>query len=51
MVHFALAGDQHVARLRADTTAQPGDQLALAIRPGAYHLFANDEAGRRLNTP
>ena len=49
MVHFELAGFQHVARLGADTPARPGDQLALAVRPGAYHLFANDAAGRRLN--
>ncbi len=49
MVHFELAGDQHVARLSPDTAAQPGDTLALAIRPGAYHLFAGDEAARRLN--
>ncbi len=49
MVHFELAGSQHVARLSADTSAQPGDQLALAVRPGAYHLFANDETARRLN--
>jgi multiple sugar transport system ATP-binding protein len=49
MVHFEFAGEHHVARLNADTPAQPGDQLALAVRPGAYHLFANDDAGRRLN--
>ncbi len=49
MVHFELAGSQHVARLSADTIARPGDCLALAVRPGAYHLFAGDEFGRRLN--
>jgi len=40
MVHFELAGSQHVARLSADTPVQPGDQLGLSVRPGAYHLFA-----------
>jgi len=49
MVHFELAGGQHIARLSPDTTTQPGDKLALSIRPGAFHLFASDEAGRRLN--
>jgi multiple sugar transport system ATP-binding protein len=49
MAHFELAGQQHIARLGADTTARPGDQLALAVRPGAYHLFASDSAGLRIN--
>ncbi len=49
IAHFELAGQQHIARLGADTPARPGDQLALAVRPGAYHLFAGDAAGRRIN--
>jgi multiple sugar transport system ATP-binding protein len=48
MAHFALAGNNHVARLPADARVQPGDRLPLAIRPGAYHLFAAPD-GRRLN--
>jgi multiple sugar transport system ATP-binding protein len=48
MAHFALAGNQHVARLPATARVQPGDRLPLSIRPGAYHLFAADD-GRRLN--
>jgi multiple sugar transport system ATP-binding protein len=48
MAHFALAGNNHVARLPATARVQPGDQLPLSIRPGAYHLFADDD-GRRLN--
>ncbi len=48
IAHFALAGGDHVARLPADTGVQPGDQLPLAIRTGAYHLFSGDD-GRRLN--
>jgi multiple sugar transport system ATP-binding protein len=48
MAHFALAGSQHVARLPADAAVQPGDQLALAICPGAYHLFSASD-GQRLN--
>jgi len=49
MGHFDLAGNRCVARLACDTAAQPGDQLTLAIRPTALHLFAGDSAGRRLN--
>ncbi|HEX3599839.1 MAG TPA: sn-glycerol-3-phosphate ABC transporter ATP-binding protein UgpC [Lacipirellulaceae bacterium] len=48
MAHFALAGSQHVARLSADAGVQPGDRLALAIRPGAFHLFSDGD-GSRLN--
>ncbi len=48
IAHFALAGGEHMARLAADAGVQPGDRLGLAIRPGAYHLFAGDD-GRRLN--
>jgi len=48
MAHFGLAGSSHVARLPASAAVQPGDQLPLAIRPGAFHLFAADD-GRRLN--
>jgi multiple sugar transport system ATP-binding protein len=47
IAHFNLAGAQHVARLPATARVQPGDQLPLSIRPGAYHLFAAD--GQRLN--
>jgi multiple sugar transport system ATP-binding protein len=49
MVHFELAGERHIARLGAETMARPGDELSLAVRPGAYHLFASDAEGRRLN--
>jgi multiple sugar transport system ATP-binding protein len=48
IAHFALAGSNHMARLAADASVQPGDRLPLSIRPGAYHLFASDD-GRRLN--
>lgn len=48
IVHFSLAGAEHVARLPADAHVKPGDQLSLAIRSGAYHLFSADD-GRRLN--
>jgi hypothetical protein len=34
--------------LPADAGVQPGDQLPLSIRAGAFHLFAAND-GRRLN--
>jgi multiple sugar transport system ATP-binding protein len=49
IVHFESAGGSYVARLPADVRVQPGDQLPLAIRSQAYHLFAADDTGRRLN--
>lgn len=49
MVHFHLGGEPHVARLPADAKVDSGDQISLSIRPGAYHLFAADNAGQRLN--
>ncbi len=48
IAHFTLAGEEHAVRLSADVNVRPGDRLALAIRPGAYHLFS-DVDGRRLN--
>jgi multiple sugar transport system ATP-binding protein len=49
LVHFTHLGGSHTARLPADARAKPGDQITLAIRPDAYHLFAADDAGQRLN--
>ena len=49
MVYFDLAESSYVARLPADAHIQPGNRIPLAIRPNAYHLFAADDAGRRLN--
>jgi hypothetical protein len=37
-----------MVRLPAGTAVAPGDQLPLAIRPGAFHIFAAND-GRRLN--
>ena len=42
LVHFVLAGEELVARLPAAADAAPGQQLPLAVRHGAYHLFAAD---------
>lgn len=48
IVHFALAGGDHMARLPAMARVEPGDRLPLAIRPGAFHLFSATD-GQRLN--
>lgn len=48
IVHFDLAGDDHVARLPAGAQVQPGQQLELRIRLAAIQLF-NAVDGKRLN--
>jgi ABC-type sugar transport system ATPase subunit len=49
MAHFRLEGQDHVVRLDADSSAYPGDAVALGPRPEGIHLFAADDSGRRLN--
>jgi multiple sugar transport system ATP-binding protein len=49
IVHFALAGGAHVARLAPNANVRTGDRLPFSIRPSAYHLFSADDAGQRLN--
>jgi multiple sugar transport system ATP-binding protein len=48
MAHYTLEGNPHVIRLPANAVIRPGNSLALAIRPGAVHLFSATD-GRRLN--
>jgi multiple sugar transport system ATP-binding protein len=48
IAHFELAGNSYVARLPANAAVEPGHQVPLAIRPGAFHLFSARD-GRRLN--
>jgi multiple sugar transport system ATP-binding protein len=48
IAHFSLAGGQHMVRLPTAAAVASGDQMPLAIRPGAFHIFAADD-GRRLN--
>jgi multiple sugar transport system ATP-binding protein len=49
LAHFTFAGADHVVRLPGEIPARVGDRLPLAVRPGGVHLFAADDAGRRLN--
>jgi multiple sugar transport system ATP-binding protein len=48
IVHFTLAGGDHLARLPADAAIRTGMRVPVAIRPGAFHLFSGED-GRRLN--
>jgi ABC-type sugar transport system ATPase subunit len=45
--HFELSGSRHTVHLPPGESLQSGDRLQLSIRPGRFHLFAED--GRRLN--
>jgi hypothetical protein len=49
LAHFTFAGADHVVRLPGEIPARVGDRLPLAVRPSGVHLFAADDAGRRLN--
>ncbi|MEX0642759.1 MAG: sn-glycerol-3-phosphate ABC transporter ATP-binding protein UgpC [Pirellulales bacterium] len=48
IAHCILAGAEQIARLSADATVQPGDQLQFSILPSACQLFSATD-GRRLN--
>jgi multiple sugar transport system ATP-binding protein len=48
MAHFKLSGTDQIARLPADASVQPGDQLTLSVPQSAFHLFSATD-GRRLN--
>ncbi|MFM9023873.1 MAG: ABC transporter ATP-binding protein [Planctomycetaceae bacterium] len=48
MAHFRLGEEDHVVRLDASSRAAPGDRVTVTARPEGIHLFAADEAGRRL---
>ncbi len=46
--YFQLAGVRHAMRLPADAGLAPGAKIEPRLRRGAWHLFADDEAGRRI---
>ena len=43
IVYFSLAGNSLIARLNSKANAQPGDQIALHLPAGDWHLFAARE--------
>ena len=47
--YFQLAGQRWAMRLAADSGLKAGDRVEPRLREGAWHLFTNDEAGRRLS--
>ena len=49
MAHFRVDEEDHVVRLDAAAAARPGDAVSLGVQPEGLHLFAADDAGRRLN--
>ncbi|MEM9185050.1 MAG: sn-glycerol-3-phosphate ABC transporter ATP-binding protein UgpC [Planctomycetota bacterium] len=49
LLHATVGGAACVARLPASGVATAGENAPLAVRPGAHHLFAADDEGRRLN--
>jgi multiple sugar transport system ATP-binding protein len=46
--YFMLGGQQWAMRLAADSGLSAGDRIEPRLRQGAWHLFADDEAGHRL---
>ena len=49
MAYFELAGHQLSMRLAADQPHRPGDRVIPRLRSGAWHLFAGDEQGKRID--
>jgi multiple sugar transport system ATP-binding protein len=50
MAYFQFAGCRYAARLPADSGRAPGDAVEPRLRPGAWRLFADDEAGQRIDS-
>jgi ABC-type sugar transport system ATPase subunit len=46
--YFHLASERFAMRLAADSGLNVGDQIEPRLRPGSWHLFADDAEGRRL---
>jgi multiple sugar transport system ATP-binding protein len=47
--YFQWSGARYAMRLPADSGLAPGDEIQPQLRRGAWHLFADDVAGRRLD--
>jgi ABC-type sugar transport system ATPase subunit len=48
MGYFQLAGVRHAMRLAADAGLSPGATIEPRLRQGGWHVFADDEAGKRI---
>jgi multiple sugar transport system ATP-binding protein len=49
MGYFQFAGHRYAMRLAADGGLGPGDEIEPRLRPRAWHLFADDAEGRRID--
>jgi multiple sugar transport system ATP-binding protein len=47
MGYFQLGGARYALRLTADSGLSPGNYIEPRLRPNSWHLFADDESGRR----
>jgi ABC-type sugar transport system ATPase subunit len=47
--YFSLTGRRFAMRLPADGSLAAGDPVEPRLRPGAWHLFADDAAGQRID--
>jgi ABC-type sugar transport system ATPase subunit len=48
MGYFQFAGARHSLRLAPDSGLAPGSVVHPRLRPGAWHLFADDASGKRI---
>jgi ABC-type sugar transport system ATPase subunit len=48
MGYFQFAGRRYAMRLAADSGLGPGDEIEPRLRPKAWHVFADDAEGARL---
>ena len=49
VLYFECDGAHHAARLVGNPPYRPGTTISFYIRPDAWHIFAADEEGSRLN--
>jgi len=49
LLHLAVGNHPCIARVPADRAAGIRDTASMTVRPEAFHLFAGDATGRRLN--
>jgi ABC-type sugar transport system ATPase subunit len=49
MGYFRLADQRCALRLAPDSGLSAGDRIEPRLRPGSWHLFADDAEGKRLN--
>ena len=48
MGYFKLGGARYALRLAPDSGLSPGNHIEPRLRPSSWHMFADDETGKRL---